>query len=343
MAGAGAGLNGQVAIPDELARTLANPAAVYVVLGDEALLVREAVLAIREAAVSGPMAAFNHAQFTAGEELALGFVDACRQVPVMAPRRLVELAQVQDANVALLEVLLGYVYSPIDGTVLLVSGVKMPAASGGQDRGIRIVNATKKTGIVAKLDGANVDPLVFARSRAAAYGAAIDTAAVQKLRELGGADLDALAGNVDRCAGFVGHGGKVTAAVVEEVVVSTAEADVWKLTDAIVAGDRDSALCELHRLLEDGEAPHRLLSTIAFQLRQILLVQDAVRRKIADRESGVKMPPFKLAAVRAACERRNFSPSAWLEEIAVANQRMNSSRSGDRRVVEALVMRLVVA
>lgn len=331
-----------MAIPDELARTLNPPGALYIVLGDEGILVREAVLAIREAAVSGPMAAFNHAQFTAGEEAALGFLDACRQVPVMAPRRLVEISQIQDANVALLESLLNYVQAPISDTVLLISGVKMPAASGGQDRGIRIANAAKKTGIVAKLDGENVDPLVLARSRAAVFGATIDTAAVQKLKELGGDDLDALCGNVDRCAGFVGQGGKITVAVVEEMVVSTAEADVWKLTDAIVAADKNAALCELHRLLEDGEAPHRLLATIAFQLRQILLVQDAVRRKLPDRDSGVRMPGFKLSAIRAACERRNFSPSGWLEEIALANQRMNSSRSGDRRVVEALVMRLVV-
>jgi DNA polymerase-3 subunit delta len=331
-----------MAVPPEIAKSLTKPAALYVVLSDESMLVREVIAALREATVAGPMAAFNHAQFTGGEEAALGFVDACRQVAVMAPMRLVEIGQIQDANAGLLEALLQYVAAPVQGTVLLVTGAKMPAASGGVDRGLRIVNAAKKTGIVCKIDSSDIDPLSLARSRAAPYGATIDAQAVQKLRELGGNDIDTLVANVERCAGFVGEGKAITVAVVEEMVVSTAEADVWKLTDAIVDGDKNTALCELHRLLEDGEAPHRLLASVAYQLRQILLVQDAMMRKLPERESGVKMPPFKLTAVRKACERRKFSPSFWLEEVAVANQRMNSSRAGDRRIFEALVLRLVV-
>lgn len=327
---------------DDLLRSLASPHPVYVCVGGEALLVREAVEAVRGSVLAGGMAAFNHAIHTAGEEGAVGFADACRQVPVMAAKRLVELRQVQDANVATLDALLAYVQSPVDSTVLLVSGEKMPAAVGGVDRGLRIQNAVKKVGLVLKLDGAGMDPASFARARIQPWGATIDTAAIRRLIELGGEDYDTLAGNVERCAGFVGMGGAVTVAVVDEVCASTALADVWGLTDAIVAGNRDAALCALHRLLEEGEAPHRLMASIAWQLRQVLLVQDAVRRRIPEREAGVKMPPFKLAAVRAMVEKRPVSPSAWLESLAVAGRRMNSARAGDRRVLEAFVLGLVV-
>jgi DNA polymerase-3 subunit delta len=288
------------------------------------------------------MAAFNHAVHTAGEEGAVAFAESCRQVPVMAALRLVELRQVQDANVATLDALLAYVQAPVDSTVLLVSGQKMPAAVAGVDRGVRITNAAKKSGVVAKLDGAGLDPASFARARAQPWGVSLDAGAIRKLLELGGEDFDTLAGNVERCAGFVGQGGAVTAAVVEEVCASTAEADVWGLTDAIVAGNRDAALCALHRLLEDGEAPHRLMSNVAWQLRQVLLVQDAARRRIPEREAGVRMPPFKMAAVRAMVEKQPVSPSAWLEALAVAGRRMNSARAGDRRVLEDFVLGLVV-
>jgi DNA polymerase III subunit delta len=327
---------------DDLTRTLSAPRPIYVCIGGEALLVREATEAVRTRVLAGGMAAFNHAIHTAGEEAALAFADACRQVPVMAPLRLVELRQVQDANVATLDALLAYAQSPVDSTVLLVSGQKMPAAVGGTDRGVRILNAVKKSGVVAKLDGAGIDPATFARSRALPWGATLEAAAIRRLIELGGEDFDALAGNVERCAGFVGRGGVVTAAVVDEVCASTAEADVWGLTDAIVAGNRDAAMCALHRLLEGGEAPHRLMASVAWQLRQVLLVQDAYRRRIPEREAGVKMPPFKLAAVRAMVEKRPISPSGWLEALAVAGRRMNSARAGDRRVLEAFVLGLVV-
>ena len=335
-------LAGGVAGLDDLRRSLEHPAAVYVCVGEEALLVREAVEAVRGAVIAGGMAAFNHASFVCGEEAALGFAEACRQVPVMAPRRLVELKQVQDGPKAVMEALLAYVQAPVDSTVLLVSGIKMPAAIGGTDYGVRVVNQVKKTGVVCKLDADGIDPGSFARSRAKPWGASVDTAAVQKLLELGGNDLDVLAGNLELCCGFVGMGGRVTAEVVDEVCASTAEADVWRLTDAIVAQDANAALAELHRLLEGGEAPHRLMANIAWQLRQVLLVQDAQRRHLPDKESGVRMPPFKLRAVRERVERRPISPSAWLEALATAARRMNSSRAGDRRVIEAFVLGLVI-
>lgn len=326
----------------DVQKSLAKPAPIYVCVGDEALLVREAVEAVRAAVLSGGIAAFNHAVLTAGEEGAATVGEACRQVPVMAPRRLVELRQVQDANVATLDALLEYAAAPVDSTVLLVSGVKLPAATGGVDRGVRFSNLVKKVGLVARFDGEGMDPAAFARARAKAWNATVDHAAVQALIELGGEDYDTLAGNVELCAAYVGEGGAVTAAVVKEVCASTAEADVWSLTDAIVAGDRDGALAALHRLLEDGEAPHRLMASIAWQLRQVLLVQDAFRRQLPEREAGVRMPPFKLRAVRAMIEKRPVSPSAWLEALAVAARRMNSSRAGDRRVLEAFVLGLVV-
>lgn len=327
---------------DDLHKSLAKPAPIYLCTGDESLLVREAVEAVRKSVLAGGMAAFNHAVLTSGEEGAAAVGESCRQVPVMAARRLVELRQVQDANVATLDALLEYAQAPVDTTVLLVSGIKLPAAVAGTDRGVRFANLVKKVGLVLKFDGEGLDPGAFARARAKLWNATIDHGAVQALVELGGEDFDTLAGNVELCAAYVGDGGAVTAAVVKEVCASTAEADVWGLTDAIVAGDRDAALASLHRLLEDGEAPHRLMASIAWQLRQVLLVQDAFRRQIPEREAGVRMPPFKLRAVRAMVEKRPVSPSAWLEALAVAARRMNSSRAGDRRVLEAFVLGLVV-
>jgi DNA polymerase-3 subunit delta len=261
----------------------------------------------------------------------------------MAPRRLVELRQVQDAPVAVLDALLEYVQKPVDGTVLMVVGDRMPAASGGVDRGLRIVNAVKKGGCFYKAEGKSADPLAIARGRAGLWRATVDAKAVQKLRELGGDDIDVLAANVDLCAGYVGEGGAITALVVDTVCASTAEASVWRLTDAIVAREPNGALAELHRLLDDGEPPHKLLSTIGWQMRQVLLVQDASRRQLPPGEAGVRMQPDKLRMVRQVCEQRPVSPSGWLEELAAVNRRMNSSRAGDRRAIEDFVLRLATS
>jgi DNA polymerase-3 subunit delta len=328
---------------EPLRASLASPSPVYVLVGSEGLLVREAENALRDALLVGPFAQLNHAVFTAGEDGAGGFAEAAATLPMMASRRVVEVRQVQDAPAALLDALLAYVQAPRDGAVLVISGSKFPAASGGMDRGLRIRNAAKKSGLVLDLDGEGVDPVGFAQARAKELGVVLPTDVARLIVEFGGGELAVLATDVEKCATFVGRGGTVDRATVDAVCAFVAEANAWSLTDAIVARDRDLALSTLHRLLEDGEASHKLLATVAWQLRQVLLVQDCVRRGISEREAGVRMPPHKLRAVRELVDRRPWSPSALLEELAQVNRRMNSSRAGDRRIFEAFVLRLVAA
>ncbi|MDP2313712.1 MAG: DNA polymerase III subunit delta [Pseudomonadota bacterium] len=321
--------------------SLANPAPVYVLVGPEGLLVRQAEEEVRVAVASGPVAAFNHAVFTAGEDGAMAFRDAAATAPMMAARRLVVIRQVQDANAALLDAVLAYVGAPCPTTVLVLSGEKFPGATGGMDRGLRITNAVKKVGIVVKLDGEGIDPIAFAMARVKERGARIERDAAALLVEFVGGELSLVVADSEKCADFVGEGGIVTRAVVEEVCASTAEADVWALTDAIVARDADRGLATLHHLLEDGEAPHKLLASVAWQLRQVLALQDAARRGLSDREANIRMPPQKLRMIREVVAKRPVSPSAMLEELAAVNRAMNSSRAGDRRIFEAFVLRLV--
>ena len=323
---------------DPLVASLKAPKPVYVLVGPEGWLVREGEAAVRAEIAKGPMAALNHMVFTAGEEAALAYAEGARTVPMMAARRLIEVRQIQDANKALLESLLTYVQAPVDSAVLLISGEKFPGAIGGTDWGLRIQNQVKKIGLVLKLDGEGVDPVAFAQVRAKERGAKLDADGARALVELGGGELSVLANDLDKCIDFVGQGGTVTRAVAEEVVANTSEADVWALTDALVSRDRDKALATLHRLLEDGEPSHKLFGSVAWQLRQVLLVQDATRRGTGT--GGVRMPPQKLRAVQAMVQKRPISPSQMLEELAKANHGMNSSRAGDRRIFEALVLRL---
>lgn len=326
---------------DALRRALAEPPPVIVLVGGESLLVREAVDAVRAALCVGPMAALNHATYTAGEADAPGFGETARTAPMMAARRVVEVRQVQDGTVPLLEALLEYVLAPVPSTVLVLHGERFPAAVGGVDRGVRIVNAAKKCGLVLKLDGSGVDPLALARARAEALGTRIDRAAAEALVEMVGGDLSALAAEVEKAASYVGPGGTIDRAAAEQVGSLSGEGDAWSLVGAIVAGDRAAALEHLHRLLEDGEPPHKLMATVAWQLRQVLLLQGAIQQGTSERDAGVRMRPDTARAVRDMLRRRPVSPSGVLETLARCSQRMNRSRAGDRRIFEGLVLELV--
>ncbi len=62
---------------------------VYLVLGEERLLVDRVVHALREAAGKGGVAGFNEDKFTAGEAPIGAILGATRMIPMMAPRRFV--------------------------------------------------------------------------------------------------------------------------------------------------------------------------------------------------------------------------------------------------------------
>lgn len=323
-----------------LLESLSEPRPVYLLVGLDPVLVREAVAAIRDAVVPPAVAAFNDATVNAAEERGGSFVEVARTVPMMAARRLVVLRQVEEAPTAVLEALLAYAQAPVPSTVLVVQGERFPAAREGRDHGARITNAVKKTGMVVEVAAAAADPAGFAVARAQRLGVRLDREAARLLLDYTDGELALIEADVEKCAAFVGEGGAITAAVVEEVCRSTAEAQVWSLTDALVARDRDRALATLHRLLEDGEPAHKLLASVAWQLRQVLALQDAVRRGLPEREANVRMPPQKVRAVRELVQKHPISPSATLEELAAVNRAMNLSRAGDRRVFEAWVARL---
>lgn len=321
---------------------LKNPASIYLLLGTESLLVKNAEEAVTRASLSGGFASLNHGIFHAGEEPALGFAAIASTLPMMAPRRLVVLRQIQEASVALLESLMNYVQSPSPTTVLVITGEKMPAAVGGVDRGIRISNAIKKSGVFARFDGEGTDPVQFAIQQAKTLGVSLERDAAAKLRVLVGDDLTGIAGELEKLAGYVGAGGRIDMAAVDAMCSSSADTEVWALTNALVGRNRAAALEAMHRLLEDGEAPHRLMVNVTWQIRQMLILQDVIHRNLPERDAGLRMPPNVARAMRETLQKVTLSPASIMEELAVANRRMNSSRAGDRRTFEALVLRLTV-
>ncbi len=83
-----------------------------------------------------------------------------------------------------------------------------------------------------------------------------------------------------------------------------------------------------------------MLHGIAWQLRQVLTLQDGMKRGLSEGQMGLRINPRTANMVRALVQKKPVSPSAMLDEIANVNRAMNSSRAGDRRVFEAWVVRL---
>ena len=277
---------------------------ISLIVGDEPLLVREAEEAAIAAAFDGRPNRFNIAEFSADERWseALGMA---KTQPMMSKRRVVILRAMDKAPVELLDALLVYAENPNPTTALVLTGPKLPAPVGGQDRGKRLENRLKKTpGAVHRFRAKDQDPISFAVERAQAAGCSLDRRAASLLVELVGADLSRLQSEVDKMVAYVGGSGRIGGEVIEEVCSLVAEAVIWDLTDAVVARDPDRGLAAAHRLLEDGEASHKLLVMVTWQVRQLLELQGSLLSGEPEPSSWSRMPYSKRAAASAALRRR---------------------------------------
>ena len=313
-----------------------KPLPLYVVLGDEALLVEEGAARLSEFALSGVQRAFDYTVFRAGEERALDLFGMTRTMPMLSPHRVLELRDIAEASAEVLEALHAFALDPGRGAVVIVSGRAWPKAGPGR----KIEARAKKIGAVVRFKSRDQDPVRFAMHAAKEAGCSLGSREAKQLIESVGADLGRVRMEVGKAALYVGGSGPISSEVIDEVSSLLAEAVIWDLTDAIASADPDRALATAHRLLDHGarKQAHRLIAMVSWQLRRLLQLQDAMEH---GGDVAYKLPGWKRKKIEAALRANPLDESMVLSRVARANQDMNSHRAGDRRIFEGLLLDLV--
>jgi len=331
----------------DLERLLQAPLGpLYLVYGDATPLVDDAVRRITEAALAEVgLPAFNHSEYRAGEGSAVDALATARTLPMMASRRLVVIRDLPEASDDLLQGVVDYAKAPSETTVLLLSGPAFPKVrKGGKNWSARVQNAFKKQGTVLKLEARSVPTARYAHDEAERLGKRLARAEAELLVDLVGDDLARIGHEVDKLALFVGDREAIEQDDVMQACSQIAASVVWDLSTAIVARDADSALATLHRQLEEGEDPRKLLGIIAWQLRVVLEAADLIRKGASRNEVGkaTKLRWHQIPQVEEAVKGGKVQGAAvTLGRIARANRMMNEHRAGDRRILERLVLELV--
>ncbi len=313
---------------------------VYLIYGDEQLLVRRSLDELAERVLQGGPAAFNRAEGVAGGDAVLALLSQARTPPMMGPRRLVVIRELESAKPPEIEAMMTYVGAASPTTVLVITGSKLPPVSEGANWGVRLRNVVNKVGQTLRFEAAKQDPAAFVRARCADAGCTLGGREAELLVEVVGRDLGRLAGEVDKLVAFVGGEGRISSEQVQQVCSLLAETVIFELTDAIVRGEAGSALAIAHRLLEEGHAPARILPLVAWQVRQLIQLQDCLRRRADPYAEGVRMPSAKMQAARQSLRRHPLRGERTLELLADATRAMRTSKAGERAVFEALVLGL---
>jgi DNA polymerase-3 subunit delta len=230
--------------------------------GAERIYVDDALAIVRKRALSGAMVEFNHDRLSARDQAATAAVSACRTLPVMAQRRLVEVRDAgawRDDDVFVLE---AYLDAPVKESVLCLVFDDVDL----RDKLVKVID--KKAALCRFEHPKERDMPRHVERRARRHNLKLDRAAVDALAATVGADLTLLERALEKLALVAGHG-PVTASDVEKHVADTHLEDAFAFARAVAIADRKTALSALGALQSAREEPIRIVGLLAWQLRQI--------------------------------------------------------------------------
>jgi DNA polymerase-3 subunit delta len=303
----------------------AGPGGLYAVVGEDSYLAEEALERVLEETV-GPDRG-QAVQVIRGDEAAwTRVVEAAATRSLFAERKAVVVRNAE-ALKGDEEAALRYVEDPNPNVALVLVAAR-------PDR--------RRTLWKRLLEAAEVRPAEPLKGRALRgyvvelvrrRGLTLTEEGLEELLERVGQDLRRLAGEVDKLEAFARGRGALGAEDVDAVLGRGLARPLYRLGDALAARRAGEALELMEELLEEGEAPLRILGTLHRALRQVrgaraLGASRATREQVASR---LQVMPFKvpslLESARGWSEQDLRRAAAALDR---ADRRIKTS--GDPRV-----------
>ena len=300
--------------PEEFNRAVEKGelAPLYLLCGDEPYLVERAVKKLLERAVDPGFRDFNLNVFYGNECKGEEVFSAAQTLPMFADRRVVLVKKGGELSAAAMEILLSYLQDPSPSTCLVLQAEKVDGRK-------KFFAEFKKRGETVEFKRPYENQLgPYVRDEVRAAGKKIDAAAAELLAYLVGNNLQELVSQIEKLCIYCGKNDLIGVADVKAIVSDTKVENVFEFTDALGAKDLGKALRMLTALLQDGEAPLRVLGAVARHYRQLWQVRELLDRKVpsADLAKASGINPYFLKKVTE--QARNYK----VGELKVVFERM---------------------
>jgi DNA polymerase-3 subunit delta len=240
-------------------------APLYLVAGEEPLLIQEALDAIRAKARAEGYSEREVLDAERGFEWQR-LVDSCASLSLFASRRIVEVRMAAGPDDAGRKLLQEVAQRPPQDVLLLV-------VCGALD------SRTREAAWYKALDAAGVSVYAWPvkpnefptwlEARCRAVGVVLEVDAIRLLAERTEGNLLAAAQDVAKLA-LLFPGRRVTVADLAQAVADSARFEAFDLNDRVLDGDAAGAVRSLERLREEGVAPLEVLGALLWALRQLI-------------------------------------------------------------------------
>lgn len=286
-----------------------NLAPIYLVSGDELLLIQEAIDALRAAASK---AGFSERVSTTAESQSdwakLLYTDT-HSISLFASKKLVELnlshIKLNSTHGKILE---EYACKPLDNTVLIIIATKLDT----KIEKTAWYKAIEKNGVVMPIWPIPAEQLPqWIRQHAKKNNLQLTPQAAERLATLVEGNLLAAAQEIEKLS-LLYPDKMLDHHAIENAVIDNARFDIFKLVDSALLGDSSRCLRILKNLAEEGIEPTLILWVLTRELRVLADIQKQLQQGIALTTllSKARIWEKRQAGFRAFLQRHTQS-SCW--------------------------------
>lgn len=322
----------------ELERSLReSPQPLYLLVGTERFLRDTAARSLTEAALHGTLLReFNEASFNLARDSVHAAIAAAEQLPMMSERRVIRIRDFGRLRENDEETLIRYLNNPAPSTVMILIADDL-------DKRKKATKALLDNCVVVDFPPLkDAEAKTWAKSPLKELKVTVDDAVLTQIITLVGTDVQTLFNELDKLASAVAGTGRITSAVVDELIGRSRELSNFELGDHLLANNRKRALETLHRLLDDGAEPVMLIGLIAGNYHRLALAKHLLAK--GGREEvfrNISLPPFKRDAYIANLQRNDAARIArGLQLTAAADLAIKTSQATPRLQLELLVCEL---
>ncbi|MBI5500935.1 MAG: DNA polymerase III subunit delta [Deltaproteobacteria bacterium] len=308
-------------------------APVYLLFGPQTFMIEAVLEGLRAAVGVEKHGSFACETFHGDEDNGTKIAAAAREIPMLVPRRLLVVRDAQHlaARDEDIDVLVAYLDRPSPTTVLAFTAAAFDART-------RLARKVAEVGVLLKAEKVYARDLPsFVHNHARALGAALAEDAAAALLDACGDDLAALHDGISKLALYVERGQPATVEDVQAVVAPSRQHAVFELIDAIGARDAPQAFELVARMAEQGEAPLKVLSLVARQIRQLIDIRTGRR----DSPRLLGLHPFVRGKLEDQAKR--FGLRDLVRGVAAlhhADLALKGSKREGERVLESLVLEI---
>src|SRR5947209_15623446 len=251
----------------------------YLLFGPENYLRDAAVRAVADAALKGAaLREFNESSFSLTSTDVQQAIAAAEQLPLMSPRRVVQIRDFGKLREADEEALMRYITRPAETSVVIFIADDLDKR---RKLSKMLMDVCASVEFAPLKDEELAD---WAKRRLRDLKVQTDERTLHQIVALVGRDVRTLSNELEKLATAALDTGFITMEMVDTLVGRSRELSNFELTDHLVARNRKRALQTLNRLLDDGAEPVMLIGLIASNYHRLALAKELMSRGAPNNE-----------------------------------------------------------